>query len=123
TIGIYLHSAWNTQVLNNTTYSNDNGIEPNWNDSTVIANNLTIKNNIFFAKTATQKTGNFYTLNVATMPLPFTADSNYYARPIDDSLTIQTVLNGSIVTQRTLAGWQTLNSPQEAHSHKSPKTI
>lgn len=120
-IGIYLHNAWNIQVLNNTTYSNDHGIMSNWNDAAVTQNELTIKNNIFFARTATQKTGNFYPFKSESMPQPFVSDSNYYARPVDDNSTIQTYFKKEL-NQRSLNNWQTLNG-QDQHSKKSPKAV
>jgi len=82
---------------------------------------MVVKNNTFFSRSSTQLA--FYFRDDDN--LHFTkfglADSNYYARPIDDSLTIATsILNAA--TNRTLAGWQTFSS-SDLHSSKSPKSI
>lgn len=85
------------------------------------SNNFTLRSNIFFAKQASQFS--LWTLNAPspTMQLPFTSDSNYFARPIADNLTIQSLL-GVNNTQRNLAQWQAFNSC-DANSHISPRTI
>ena len=118
--GIYMSNAFNMNIHDNTTFDNSQA-ELMMNALGVTMSNITVKNNIFVARTNTSKVIWNNTINTATMPLPFTSDSNYFARPIDDNLTIQTYLAPTI-TQRTLAGWQTLNG-QDAHSKKSPKTI
>lgn len=118
--GIYLNNAYNVQILNNTAYSNTYGILMDKRDST-LPSNIVMKNNIFLAQTSVQRALWDLTSKLPSMPTPFTSDSNYYARPINDSLTIQTYLN-SVFTQRTFAQWQALNG-QDAHSHKSPVSI
>ena len=49
-------------------------------------------------------------------------DSNYYARPIDDNLTIQTGTPTAGTVDRTLAQWKVF-SGQDANANKSPATV
>lgn len=118
--GIYLDNVFNVQILDNTCYDNLYGILLEKRDEGV-GSNIIMRNNIFFARTNSQRTLWDLTSTVASFPLPFDFDYNFYARPIDDNLTFQTYLN-AVFTQRNLAGWQVLNG-QDAHSKKSPKTI
>ena len=88
-------------------------------DTAVTMHNNIMKNNIFFAKTSIQRAAYIYKLeNVGPA---FITDSNYYARPIDDNLTIDTYYNG-VFAYKTLAQVKTATG-QEAHSKVSPKTI
>ncbi len=143
--GIYLdNNSINTQVTYNTVaYCNQAGINNINSGSNTIKNNvcfdngyqlrlvhawgdgiaitkMVIKNNIFFSKASNQPT-----LYFRDDSNPFssfgTADSNYYARPIDDNQAITTSVSGAN-TNRTLAGWQSLVT-QDAHSKKSPISI
>lgn len=89
------------------------------------SNNFLVNDNIFFAKTSLEFC--FWTLNTAspTMPVPFTSNNNYFARPINDNLTVQNYYTPncpSCNAQRSLAMWQTF-SGQDAASKKSPRTI
>ncbi len=119
---IYLHNNWSINVHNNTCFSGSKALVTSVNDYTsVITSGITFRNNIFFAKNASENVGYFETLNTAAMDAPFASDSNYWARPINDSLTFQTKFSNAY-TNRTLTGWKTLNN-QDAHSKKSPKAI
>lgn len=151
--GVYLDAnTRNVEVYNNTCanlgwgggYSYSGSSNNNWHNNTFYNNvvnqmrlidqrpasngsipstNDTIKNNIFFSRTATQFTGVYTT---AVTPATFFGavgifDSNYYARPIDDNLTIQFV-TGSTTSTYNLAQWKTV-SGKDAASNKSPITI
>lgn len=89
--------------------------------------NLTLKSNIFFSRLASTKVASFESANtdIPSWGTGVTVDSNYYARPIDDNLTIQTSVNsgaGGGTTQKTLAMWKTY-SGWDAHANKAPVTI
>ena len=122
--GMFIHNSYGLQILNNTIYNN-NYVQiylrhDNINVSTL--RNILMKKNIFISKPASQPILLFstYTNDINIMG---TADSNYFARPIDDNLTFLTDPTGTgSRTSRTLAGWQsyTLLDP---HSHRSPKSI
>ncbi len=109
-------------VHNNTTFANLEAELLMNNNAGYSMTNIIIQSNIFVAKTTATKVIWCNTVGAATMPTPFTSDSNYFARPIDDNLTVQTYVAGGAITQRTLAGWQALNG-QDAHSKKSPQAI
>ncbi|MDQ2719853.1 MAG: T9SS type A sorting domain-containing protein [Bacteroidota bacterium] len=123
-LGLFLHGSHEINVDSNTLYNNlgDNQLYVKKYDATPI-NNIVLNNNIFFAKTITPT--NQYCVNyepmATSMPASFIADNNYYARPIDDNLTIWVNLNGN-AGFKTLAQWQ-IFSGQDVHSHKSPKSI
>ena len=50
------------------------------------------------------------------------ADSNYYARPMDDNLTFRLSQPALGTIQKSLATWQTFTG-QDAHSRKSPIAV
>ncbi len=114
TWGLFINIGSNNDIENNTVFNNEKGMMFS------NASGNTILNNIFFAKGIKQLTLYYFnTLN--NISLFGTSDRNYYARPADDNLTIQTYLTeGSAF--RTLAGWQTF-SGKDASSHKSPVSI
>ena len=126
--GLYLHNTSNCNIYDNTLYNN--GVYQQLITSYLSAyptRGLTLKNNISFSKTATQKTSSWETLvnenDIASFGTAASIDSNYYARPMDDNLTIQTRINDyETTTQRTLAGWLAY-SAFDSHSNRSPKTI
>jgi hypothetical protein len=64
----------------------------------------------------------FHTTNNDDMSLFGIADSNYYARPMDDNLTFRLSQPALGTIQKSLASWQTF-SHQDANSKKSPITI
>jgi hypothetical protein len=119
--GIYLHNNYNTNVHDNTSFNNDGEqVYVVSSQSSYPCRLLNIKHNIFISKASTQIAGYFLTTlnDIASFG---TIDSNYYARPIDDSLTMKTEVGGTGVN-RTLAGWQSY-SGYDAHSLGTPKTI
>lgn len=125
-MGIYSHNNRNLNILNNTLYDNSYAQFNNYynNYPAVKEHHKLLKNNIFFAKTATQRTA--YFLRLERFDSAFVgSDSNYYARPIDDNLTIDTWYNG-VYGLKNLAMLQTILAspfPEEQHSKKSPVTI
>ncbi len=122
--GIYLHNSHDVVVKNNTVYnSNYMGLLVKNDFPGSFITNLTITNNIFFAKASTQLALQATTLynDISNFGI---IDGNYYARPLDDNLTILAQPNGQFIagTYYNIAGWQTY-SGKDANSLKSPKTI
>ena len=117
--GIKLHKAHDDLITDNTTFNcavglgilNTSGAPINWNHS--------IKRNIFLAKTSAQYAVNFGSVN--DISYLGVLDSNYYARPADDTKSFAITINDSWSTN-TLASWQTITG-QDAHSKKSPVKI
>jgi parallel beta-helix repeat protein len=117
TIGIYLHNNWNMVATNNTTYNNSFSAMSLYNDNAnVNMTNINLSNNIFFATTSTQLTGWLAWLERIT----YTSDYNYYARPINDTNSIYSYVNG-VFGFLTLPMIRALKG-QEIHSQTSPKT-
>lgn len=119
--GIYTLRAKNNTIRNNTSYNNSSQIAFKYAfGSSYHITGMNIKNNKFIAKDSTQNSLNFYTTAAESDITIFgTADSNYYARPINTSTNISTTYNSSTTVNRTLAQWQTFTS-QDAHSLGSP---
>lgn len=113
--GLLLNNNINMNYLHNTVYNcavSDYIV--NYNAGIPLIN-LTIKDNIFFAKTAGQFTQKWEFQNVTpAIPANYNSDSNYFARPIDDNLDIVWQISNF-----NLAMWRTY-SGQDAHSNKSP---
>lgn len=94
------------------------------NDQATLVTNMTVKGNIFFAKPASQFCIELYTVHndIPSWQLSSgSIDSNYYARPIADNLTVNTKY-GSILTNRSVAMWQAF-CLYDVHANKSPITI
>jgi len=110
-----------SNISNNTSYNN--GIQLRmvhaWNYGQAITG-MNISNNLFVSKIASQPT-----LFFRDDSNPFSsfgsANNNYYARPIEDNLSIVTSIN-SFDTNRNLSDWQTL-SGKDLNSHTSPISI
>ena len=88
--GIELHNVFDIKVRNNTTYNNSMAPIILYSDSAggfvpgrTNMDSIEMKNNIFFAKTSTQKTFWIYAKTLPVLPPHLNADTNYYARPID----------------------------------------
>ncbi|HEY3445207.1 MAG TPA: right-handed parallel beta-helix repeat-containing protein [Myxococcales bacterium] len=109
--GIFLHSSHDMIVRGNTVYNSSEAqlVMQHSRDAMV---NLTISDNIFFAKATTQ-----YVLKFGNVPAVYnafgTADNNYYLRPFDDGVDF------GAGSDYTLTGWQAV-SGQDANSHRSP---
>ena len=137
--GIELHSVYNIKILNNTTYNNsmasiffmsDNGKygTESYISGQTNMNNIAMQNNIFFAKTSQQKTLWLYPSILPIVPPNFSADYNYYARPIDNTGKLilsnyQPSSGAQQLTDLNLATWQIFSGGQDIHSNIAPKTI
>lgn len=119
--GIRINSANAITITSNISYNNTNGIGLYKRDFGTIRN-LSLRRNIFFARTNTQLAMLFNSGTVNDIPLFGTADSNFYARPIDDNLTISTTQPSTGLVMRSLNSWQLFTS-QDLNSNKAPKTI
>jgi parallel beta-helix repeat protein len=123
-MGMFLSNAKNITLQHNTCYNNYEAemyfLE--WSANTI--SGITMTDNIFFAKAAGQLAMKIQ-VNVGILGNNIMADRNYYARPIDDNLTINTweaAINGNTWQLRTLANWQSYTG-KDANSHKSPIAI
>ena len=84
--------------------------------------NLTVRGNKLIAKSANQLAF-FNDSYINESPLLYgTIDSNYFARPIDDNLTINSTIDGTTIKNKTLLSWQSY-SGQDGNSKKSPIAI
>lgn len=84
-----------------------------------IASDIDVQKNIFVVD-PTQQAAWVYFEGTTSLPASLTMDYNYYARPMDDTTTIQRSYSGS--SKMSLATWQSQTS-KDLHSKKSPKTI
>ncbi|MGE5394960.1 MAG: right-handed parallel beta-helix repeat-containing protein, partial [Candidatus Saccharibacteria bacterium] len=121
-LGIFLHNTTYTNVHHNIAYDNGKQFATAENLSFGV-NNVKVNYNQFIARTATQRCANFFSTsnNLTSMG---TMDYNYYARPIDDNLTIawyQPSIGGS-GTLGTFENWRSYMN-QELNSHKSPQSV
>ncbi|KAA9039312.1 T9SS type A sorting domain-containing protein [Ginsengibacter hankyongi] len=129
--GITLHDAAGVIITNNTVYNTDAAIAVSSDGNGVRSSNITITNNIFFARSIgkawspqNQLTLHFATIynDISSFGSATSIDNNYYARPIDDSLTLVGTLIGTSDNNYSLTTFHDY-SGYDAHSHKSPKTI
>jgi parallel beta-helix repeat protein len=123
--GIYIHNSLNITITDNTVFNClQESIRFQENNPVLHEiRDMTMNNNIFFAKGATQAT--FWgrvEANANQFSLWGTFDNNYYARPIDDNQTFITLVNDWTEVPRTFAQWQSYSS-QDVNSQKSPISI
>jgi uncharacterized repeat protein (TIGR02059 family) len=127
TAGIFVHNAHEIEILNNTSYNNGN--DEDWcgqmlfsqTDKNSIIRNIVMRNNKFISKDSIQNCLSYLSIYDDADIIKFgTADSNFYARPIDDDKTIMTAVGQHwIITNRNLTNWKSFSN-QDANSHKSP---
>lgn len=139
--GAYLHNPYNITFRGNTIYNSGRASLLIKNDRfNVTVRGLTIKNNIFFVRNLPFTETSLpsvtpYFNNLALIKITLhndvssfgIIDSNYYARPINDSLVINVQPAGETYSpggylMKTLAQWQNY-SGLDMHSKKSPTTI
>lgn len=113
--GIHLHNNKNINVHHNTSYNNTG--ESNSYAQLVLNDddihntkmyNMTVKHNILVARTSTQKTIYLYGSSATTSSVNAmgTVDSNYYARPINDSMIITGRNLGGSVISYSRSSWK-----------------
>ncbi|TKK70345.1 T9SS type A sorting domain-containing protein [Ilyomonas limi] len=122
--GIYLHNSHEIQVLNNTTFNN--GTQVNISHDNILptspTRNVALQHNVFFSSDASSNLLKLSTI-ANDINLFGIADSNYYARPLDDNYTISTSQSSLLpVEMHNLSKWQS-SYQKDIHSKKSPKAI
>ncbi|HMG66871.1 MAG TPA: right-handed parallel beta-helix repeat-containing protein, partial [Chitinophagaceae bacterium] len=116
--GIYDHNGHELNIHGNTSFDNRTTGIKYYNDGNSIAN-ITITNNIFFAKTASE-----YVLQSSggsASPVGFftSADNNFWCRPMNENSAFSTLVpSGSY----NLASWKSFTG-KEASSKATPMTV
>ena len=121
--GLYIHNASNLNVRNNTSFNNSEQqtLFASFSTSKPIRT-VVYRNNILVSKATSQKVSSFQSI-VNDISSFGTLDSNYWARPIDDNLTMNYSINNySSGATLTLTQWKSY-SGEDANSKKSPKTV
>ncbi len=130
--GIYLHNAHEITVNNNTLFDNGSGdsdiggqilfVHDTYSPDDPIRN-VSMNNNIFFAKTIQERVIAFSTADNDISSFG-TADFNCYAKPIDNSFIAKTWEGGwnSISTNRSLSNWQSYTG-KDRNSYISPISL
>ncbi|MFT3680253.1 MAG: right-handed parallel beta-helix repeat-containing protein [Ferruginibacter sp.] len=132
--GMYIHNNYNMNVQRNTLYANHRE-QMNFTHNLAYINgalspyttplrNITVKNNVLFSKYSDQTVFTAYSIR-NDLDSTGTTDSNYYARPIDDTWTIDATRNvsGTYVSgDYTLSTWKT-TFKKDAASKKAPLSI
>lgn len=121
--GMFLNGSHQILVRGNTIFDCKRGFYLlNYNDTIGIAD-ITVRDNKFIAKEADQYAAYFEPDSIV-MPASFDADSNFYARPLDDDSCIWYDANGTNY-YATLAQWKAsaFASGEDANSKKSPVTV
>ncbi len=138
--GIYMNTPLNCTIRDNTIYNCRYASIHSNKDNGAPALNLVVKNNICVARSLNTAPTNsnqrcFYYLSWADdIATNVIADSNYYARPIDDATAnpiSKIVFAGSYTSwgepgtqvKYTLAGWKTAFPTLDQHSKKSALSI
>lgn len=132
--GMYIHNNFNMNIQRNTLFGNKreqlnfthnlayiNGALASY---TTPLRNITFKNNVLVSKLATQTVFTHYSIR-NDIDSTGTTDSNYYARPVDDILTIdatRTVSGSAVNGDYTLPSWKIAFKKDNA-SKKSPLAI
>lgn len=125
---IFLHQAKDIIVRGNTTFNSRVGLFINADDNTKHTTGIDVKHNTFVANT----TGTMYTPQdqyalwaasyFSDLPSFGTIDSNYYARPIDDNLTIVGTKYGVSDIKYSLGTWRAAFG-YDLHTNKSPTSV
>lgn len=123
--GIFIHNANHINIRGNTSYNNGNQL---WMVHDPIAltfpiTNCIVDSNLLVSRDADQLVAKFQTSDNG-ISIMGTFDHNWYCRPLDDKLTIQTeYVNGASFNEAlTLEDWQSKYLKDE-HSGKSPIAI
>jgi parallel beta-helix repeat protein len=123
--GLYLHNTRNVAVVNNIFYDNEVQFYAKHDKNGEPITNLTVKQNIFFAKLPTQMVAQIESRldDIGNMG---SFDHNYYARPLDDEAIFYIQYKNSEGTKvkklLDLEGW-ILAYGKDKNSKKSPVTI
>lgn len=117
--GLHIHSQSADTIFNNTIFNCGDGVFLQNTSGNNDSHDVVMYNNLFVAKTATQKTLRFYSdyAGYASSWPTYSFYNNTYARPIDDAASLY-----YLGAAKTLAQWQTFTG-QDASSTKSPYSI
>ncbi len=123
--GIFIHNADHIKVRGNTSYNNGKQfwmVHDNIAPTFPITDCL-VDSNILVSRDANQLVAKFQTIDNG-IPNLGTFESNWYCRPLDDKLVIETeYVNGTSVNEAlTLEAWQT-KYQKDQHSGKSPIAV
>ena len=128
--GIFLHNANDIEVRGNTTYNCGIGLLVDADDASKYTTGIEVKGNTFVAKT----TGTKLTLQdqrCVTLKTKHTSndipnfgniDSNFYARPIDDNLTLMGTIYGVADYDYSLGTWGAAFG-YDLNTNKSPTSV
>lgn len=130
--GIFLHNAHEINLSRNTLYNNGSGndsygcqmllVHDTYSPDDPIEN-ISMNNNIFFSRTASQYVMSFSTFEY-DIPNFGSSDYNYYAKPINNTYIARTWSSGwyGSVTNRSLENWQSFTG-QDYNSYLSPVSV
>ena len=116
--GIKLHKAHDNTITDNTIFNCGAGVD--FQNSSVMADyihGISFRRNVIVSKTASQNSIYFHTTNNDDITLFGIADSNYYARPIDNNPTFKVKQPAIGTIEKSLTAWHAF-SKQDAHSKK-----
>jgi len=124
--GIFLHNCNTVSVLNNTSYDNLKNAFVISDNSASTRTGIVVKNNIWYQKDSTGKANNQHLCMAISsiyndLASILTMDSNYYARPINDSAIIDRdpTTGGGAHTIYSLATWKALYGKDAASKRTS----
>ncbi len=130
--GIYLHNAHEIEITRNTLFNNGEGDKSTGAQVLFVHDshspddpikNISLNNNIFFAKTEKQLLFAFSTTK-NDIPAFGTANYNYYSKPVNNNYIVRSWNEGwySTAVNRSLANWQSYTG-QDINSSISPVTL
>lgn len=121
--GIFLHNAHDLKILENTCYNNKSQLTITHDNilPTAPIRNIILRKNKFVSKTIGQAVAKIETLDNDIVFFG-QADSNYYARPLDDLYTIFVKPTPTVGISQSLSSWRHTYS-KDFNSRNSPKTI
>ncbi len=122
-IGLYLHNSSNNNIHDNIFYNNGyTQLRMIDDQNAALTQYNLINHNQFISKSPTQLVAVFSSIYDNLTSVFGTYNYNYYARPIDDNITISTNQPSTGTVQRNLSGWQSYIG-QDVNSTKSPFSI
>jgi len=119
--GLFIHNGYNLNIHDNTFYNSSAQFATQNDPNQYTLRGSFFNNNIFFSKTINQFCG-YFASTANDFSLWGTANNNFYAKPINDSLVFKTRINWSNPDFLTLEGWKSY-SGLDQNSKKSPKSI
>ncbi len=125
--GIKLHInnepiVWGNIITGNTSFNNGKSafIAENWGG--YASQDITVEDNIFFAKTTNQYSAKFISADGNIAGNMVNGDNNYYAKPINPSTAFYVWQTSNAVQIMSLSEWQVYSS-HDGNSHESPVTV